>query len=104
MSHVRHGDILLRPVTEIPEGIIVDHNGSFVLAEGEMTGHRHVLTAAKENMQIVKVGNTFYVSLTIPSPVKHEEHGLVEVPAGLYRIEQEQEYNYFLNEIVRVQD
>lgn len=43
---IRHGDVVLVPVAEVPAGKTVRRkHGKLVLAEGEITGHAHVIEA-----------------------------------------------------------
>ena len=51
----RQGDVSLIP-TEKVKGEKVKHEGSFVLAEGEATGHAHIITVPSvDNMAIYKI-------------------------------------------------
>lgn len=103
--HIRHGDILLTKVETLPNGNAVEHNGSHVLALGEVTGHSHRLTVKdKESMSVIMDGLTKYIQLTVSAPLTHEEHKQVEVPAGIYRMTFEREYDYAQEEITQVQD
>lgn len=97
-QHVRHGDVLLVRIDEIPiDARPVEHAGSYVLAEGETTGHKHLLTVEKpEQLQVAQApGNVLYLSLEVPAPLRHEEHKEVMVPSGKWKMIFEQEHDYF---------
>lgn len=103
---IRHGDVLLKKIEALPsDGIPVVHTGELVLAEGEITGHRHRLCVANpEDCHAVTKGKVLFFSLTIPSPLKHEDHKTLEIPAGTYERIFEREYSYADEEIRKVQD
>lgn len=109
MEHIRHGDILLTRIDSLPEGEELKHDGSYILAYGEVTGHKHVVTVAEpETLKIVKHDGAVYMSITVPvddpAILSHEEHKTIEVPAGFWKISFEQEYDYALENINRVID
>lgn len=98
----RHGDLFFRPVKNI-EGVEVEHRGSFVLAEGETTGHKHVITA--ERMEIVQAPNgRCYLELGSEARVSHEEHKTIVIPPGKYEVGHEQEKDWFAGAVRRVVD
>ncbi len=102
MEHIRHGDILLTRIDSLPEGEELKHDGEYVLAYGEITGHAHRLTS--EGMKVVKCDGIIYMSLVIPAPLTHEEHKTIEIPAGIYRLNHEREYDPFLEAVRSVAD
>lgn len=105
MNHIRHGDVLLTRIDSLPDGKVIDHKGQHVLAWGEVTGHAHRLTVQNNNeMKVIQKDGTFYISLTVPAPLTHEEHSKIEVPSGIYKMTFEREYDYFLETISQVQD
>ena len=83
---IRHGDLLLRPVAEIPNSARLQNTK--VLAEGETTGHRHVLTG---NAQIFKKGETLFVDSQHNAFLQHDEHKQVPVSTGKYILVLERE-------------
>lgn len=101
----RHGDVLLTRVDNLPKGKEIPHEGEYILAYGEVTGHAHRLTVEqKDGMKILQSNGIFYISLTIPAPLTHEEHKTIEVQPGIYRIGQEREYDYCSMEMRRIAD
>ena len=109
MNILRHGDISFHEIDKLPTGLTeIAHKGEMVLALGETTGHRHVLTVERSKILESKwykdASGGYYVSLSAPATVTHEEHKLIEVPAGIYKINNEQEFDYFANSVVRVID
>ena len=90
---IRHGDVNLHPVEKV-EGKEVVHNGSYILAYGETTGHKHLLTCSK--MKVLRADNgKFYLSLAEDGTLTHEEHKTLTIPAGDYAIVHEREMDWF---------
>lgn len=83
---IRHGDVLIEKVDELPEGKKVDRKWLF---EGEVTGHAHR----------IDVGEIFesrdgelYLRVDKLTKVTHEEHKTVTLPKGVYRVRQKRQY------------
>lgn len=105
MNTYRHGDLTFTPVSKT-EGENITHNGSYVLAVGEHTNHRHVITAERPRDLIVTkdaLGN-LYLSVKTSARISHEEHKTITLNPGIYRMGHEREFDYFKGEIERVQD
>lgn len=85
---VRHGDVQIIPVNEIPkEAKKLDRKE---LAYGEVTGHAHRINIG----EIFETKNgELYLSVEKLSKVSHEEHKTVEIPKGKYRIIIKRQYN-----------
>ena len=106
MNIFRSGDILLKEVKKPKNLKFVGKKTSFVLAIGETTGHKHLLTAEPTTVFDVfqdEKGN-YYLEMENKGMLTHEEHKEITIERGFYIIGHEQEYNYFENEAVRVQD
>lgn len=97
----RHGDLLLREVDQIPENLTIQKNK--VLALGEATGHHHKFTTGDVTIRVTTEGNK-YVEIFVPATLSHEEHHPILVQKGKYELINEREYDYFSEEIKRVQD
>ena len=100
----QQGDVLMHAMDGIPKGAVEigpsEHKG--VLAEGEVTGHFHRV-AEPIQMFRAESGDIF---MKAPQRIKvtHEEHHTIEVPKGVYKIDQVQEYDYFEQQARRVTD
>lgn len=88
----RQGDILLVPVDVpaevklVPKAILRE----IVLAEGEATGHRHVLRGPR--MALLEGLRDRYVRVPRAAALEHEEHARLDIPRGLYRVVIQREY------------
>jgi hypothetical protein len=114
----RHGDISLHPVSNIPkdakliEGGKDYQNGNFILARGETTNHFHKLLSGKSQIDSTdptieamftngkfKIYETEdgvrYVEVLSPTPLVHEEHRSIVIPAGIYEQKAEIEEDPF---------
>jgi hypothetical protein len=81
----RHGDVLLTQVTGIAvPAKKVKLGKQSILADGEVTGHRHVITAEKVADWVL--GLHRYVQISTPGVLDHPEHGKINVPAGTYEV------------------
>lgn len=92
----RHGDLAFTEERINTDGLTKVGTDKYVLAEGETTGHKHVITAEKGTVDIYKDSNNELV-LVIDGKaiVTHEEHKPIEFYSGTYRMKHQQEYNYF---------
>lgn len=96
MNIIRHGDINLHQVNKF-EGKIIKHTGSYVVAEGETTGHKHILQVKNPtNLEIYQdtFGNTYF-NLKEEGILTHEEHKELVVPKGIYKEIREREVDHF---------
>lgn len=76
---IRHGDVFLQEVdAELPGEANISR--CIVLADGEVTGHRHVITAPKIEEWVL--GLNRYVRCATEAKLDHPEHGLITVPAN----------------------
>jgi hypothetical protein len=102
----RHGDLLIKSYKPTGKLKKIGSFNSFVLAEGETTGHRHLITAEpKTKFNVYQNENGQYV-LELESGVEltHEEHNKINILPDMYVVGNEQEYNYFALESQKVQD
>ncbi|ABM16722.1 hypothetical protein [Mycolicibacterium vanbaalenii] len=92
---IRHGEILLLPVSAAPAGAstrvvecIVGHSES---------GHHHVLEGKVPFTQIVGADGHLYVDLDSPTALRHrkthQQHRELTVPAGTWRIIRKTEFD-----------
>jgi hypothetical protein len=102
MEIYAQGDLLIERVDDIePSGTILppDSGGKFVLAEGELSGHRHVIservTMFRDDALARYVPTGLYighVKVTDASAVvHHQEHAPILLRAGTYRVRRQRE-------------
>lgn len=106
MQFKHQGDVTFVPQEVTLSDKLEQHNGSFVLAYGEKSGHRHVITVERpESMKIQKIGDEMYfIFLSEPGTITHEEHKPIVLEPGTYRVGKERELDHFMKAIRRVVD
>lgn len=99
----RQGDVLVESIKHLPKNIksAKRQNRRIVLAEGETTGHAHVICDKAVKSFVDETGN-LYLEVEQESTVVHEEHSTITLPIGYYKVTRQQEYTP--EEIRHVQD
>lgn len=85
-GQIRQGDVLLNAFDgQIPEGATrVEPRGDrYVLADGEVTGHAHVITAT-DTVELYEKDGVLYLKVDVEQALTHEEHGAVKVAPRVY--------------------
>ncbi len=100
----RHGDLLIKRISKLPPNVKPSNNT--VLAEGEVTGHRHQLVGQTVQVYENAEGQKYFTigQSSSPAVLIHEEHKKIEIEEGLYVVVQEREFNPFEEAIRRVAD
>lgn len=99
---IAQGDLLIESVADVePSGVIAkrDSDGACVLAEGEVTGHRHALfeqvTFFRDDALARDIPSDLYVGhVRVDGPearLVHDEHEAVKLPRGTYRVRRQRE-------------
>jgi hypothetical protein len=98
----RQGDVLILRVSDIPKEAVAAKRdkGQIILAYGEVTGHSHAIH--DKAVKSFLCGDDLYLALDTECEVTHQEHGLIRLPAGKYKVAHQVEYRR--KEIVRVAD
>lgn len=98
----QQGDVLLKSIEKMPNGKPVPRKArGYVLADGEVTGHAHVI---ESDVLLIEKDGVLYLGCEGDVIIKHEEHGHITIPAGNYEIGIVQEYDHFSEEARQVQD
>jgi len=111
MRQIRQGDVLLVRLDQAPGEFLAEtgrrldpvhrDHGRFVLAEGEATGHAHVIESdevelLQEDVQLLEPDRSPALYLVVhgtePVSLDHEEHASLAVPPGVYRVARQREY------------
>ncbi|MDR1611747.1 MAG: hypothetical protein LBT97_03065 [Planctomycetota bacterium] len=79
-------------------------NGRYIFAEGEMTGHHHS-AVADDDIQVYEKDGVLYCSVIGDEvTVEHQEHNVVKLPKGDYRVHIVQEVDHLADEVRKVRD
>jgi len=91
----RQGDVFIEKVSEVPEGAVPYpmEGKRFVLAHGEVTGHAHAIYETDTGIEMFEKEGVLYLKTTEEKVLKHEEHGPLTIPAGVYSSRIQREYH-----------
>lgn len=96
MTNKRHGDIIFIQKEIDITSLKKIGSKNFVVAEGESTGHHHVITATKGTVDVYEGKNgELVIAVNGNAVLTHPEHKTLEFETGVYKVEREQEYDYF---------
>ena len=98
---MRHGDLWFKYIEKLPEGL--KELKTNIVAQGEVTGHAHTLIGDDFKIYEDNKG-VMYLSISAPTKITHQEHGVKEFAPGFIVVEHEREFDPFSEEIKRVQD
>ena len=84
---IRQGDVLLFPVSKLPEGAKeVEVKGDVILAYGEVTGHAHrIKQTEKPSARVFDLGAERYLQIAEKVALEHEEHCAIFLDRGIYK-------------------
>lgn len=97
------GDVFLVRVEKMPAKAckVEKAERGYIIAEGEATGHAHVIDADIECYEKDKI---LYIKTQREVPLSHEEHTEILVPPGIWKVGIVQEYDAFQEEARNVRD
>lgn len=105
---VRHGEVILKPITELPkEAKLEKEVNSFVVAHSE-TGHHHVLESL-EKFKVYSWNGETYLEVPEMSDLLHEKtgkdvHKTHKIVPSKYKVIIKKHYDYFKKSLERVRD
>lgn len=99
MTMYAQGDLLLIRIGDEPEALRQGEQ-PVVLAEGEVTGHRHAVHGGallfRDDALARSIPDDLYVgTLRVGAPgaeLRHEEHASIALPPGRYEVRRQREY------------
>jgi hypothetical protein len=97
------GDVFFVRIQSIPEEskeVNRDERG-FIIAEGEATGHAHVIN---DDIELYEKDSVLFIKTEKTVEVRHEEHLPVTLDPGIWKVGIVREYDAFLEEIRMVKD
>jgi hypothetical protein len=103
----RQGDVILTKTPNIAVKTC-ENTGSKTIALGEITGHHHSFRSQDQVLVFKDQSNPEPKYVQVESGqtaiLEHQEHLPLEIPEGVYTCSIQQEYNPFLENMVRVVD
>jgi hypothetical protein len=102
----QQGDVILAQVGMIPEDCEREtpHARGNVVAEGEVTGHAHVLEPDTSTLFLSPNTGRRFVQVRASTALTHEEHDTQVIAPGLYEIDQVVEKDWLEDAIRPVVD
>ncbi|MDG5771102.1 hypothetical protein [Mycolicibacterium fortuitum] len=92
---IRHGEILLVPVSTAPLGEATQV-ASCIVGHSE-SGHHHVLESDETFSQIIATNGDMFVDLPADTPLRHrkskQQHRELIVPAGAWKVVRKTEFD-----------
>ena len=86
------GDVYFHQVTSIPtEAKQIESKDRVILAEGETTGHAHAIHRGAVMFRADE-GQGTWLQVSDTADVVHEEHATISLPAGLYEVTIQSQY------------
>jgi hypothetical protein len=81
----QQGDVRLLRVSDVPNGAIPvkRQERGYILAEGEATGHAHVIT---KDIELYEHDGVLYLKNEQEVTIQHEEHKPVTLSPGTWRV------------------
>lgn len=91
-AQYRQGDVFLMEVSKLPDNATQETAiDKIVLAYGEMTGHSH--SVRTEDAKLYRDHDDSYLVVETKASLVHEEHDTIPLPAGIYKVIRQREYN-----------
>jgi len=87
MQAIRQGDVILLPVEQVDGQKKLD----LILAEGEVTGHKHQISQGQAELY-EKNGTLYLRVLSEVALLTHEEHQAISIPQGNWIVKIQREY------------
>lgn len=109
---VRHGEIVLKPIDKLPEGLQEVETGRKVIVGHSESGHHHVAVCDADNLTLLRpVGadsGDLYLKVSSVARIEHlktyDRHETKVLHPGYYYINTKMQYDYFAKIQTRVQD
>ena len=97
------GDVFFTKTKKLPEGAKArkQNKRGFVIAEGESTGHAHVVD---DDIELYEKKGVLYLKTEKEVQVQHEEHKPVTIGKGIWKVGIVREYDPFKEEERPVED
>jgi hypothetical protein len=95
MQPIRQGDVILLPVQQAVSAAALQELGQelphLILAEGEVTGHKHRVSEGEA--QLYEKDGTLYLRVISDTALlTHEEHKTISIPQGTWMVRIQREY------------
>lgn len=105
---IQHGELLLIPITELPDAQEVYSGNEYVVGHSE-TGHHHLAVGDVTVYKPMGADTSdLFLKVNDVSKIVHQKtfdrHKDIEIPVGLYIVRPKQEYDLFADLMRQVRD
>ena len=107
---IRHGEVILKPILEIPkEAKLVEEASEYIIAHSE-TGHHHILkTLDLSKFKVYTWNGETYLEVPEIAELLHaktgkEAHAPHKILPSVYKVVIKKSFNYFKGALERVRD
>lgn len=105
---VRHGEVILKPIANLPEGAKLEKEAKKYIVAHSETGHHHVLESLKE-FKVFTWKDDRYIEVPAISELWHQKtgkdtHTPHEIAPGFYKVNIKKHFDYFAGALQRVRD
>lgn len=113
MNIVRHGEVILKPVSNLPPKAKLNREDKSIVVAHSETGHHHILQLKeKVDMSKIKVytwKNDTYIEVPEVAELWHKKtgkdvHTPHEITPSVYKLIIKKEFDYFAGAIRKVRD
>lgn len=102
---VRHGELMLIPIEELPKGATQTFEGKEFIAARSESHHHHV---AVGDVRVFALNNRFFLEAVRDSRIEHrktfDKHETKPLYKGFFEIKIKQAYDYFAKKLTEVRD
>jgi hypothetical protein len=96
-KHYRQGDVFIERIPYLPAKLkpVAREGGRLILAHGKTTGHSHGISTLKCSMfaRLDQPGVLFLEVKAAKAEVTHDEHAVIPLPKGAYRVTRQREFS-----------
>lgn len=110
MNYHRAGELLLKPIKELPKGATLSKEVQSEIVAHSETGHHHILeTLDMSKMKFYTAKDDTYVEIPSMAKLWHKKSGAdvhkeQQVQPAFYKVIIKKEFNYFSKMLERVRD
>ena len=105
---IRHGEVLLLPVDELPDNAVQEFEGAEYIVAHSESGHHHVAVADRIEVYTAPGSDQRFIKVAAAGWLKHlkqtDAHETKRLYPGVYEVRLKSEFVPFLNQIKRVVD
>ena len=105
---IRHGEVILKPISELPKGVKMEKSAKKEIIAHSETGHHHVLEALTD-FKIYTWNGERYLEIPELAELWHQKsgkdaHAPHKISPGFYKVNIKKHFDYFKGALEKVRD